>query len=111
MDLIVFLHMDGKQSNGKPDFAPKWFWDFDYNKIDWQASYKTIIARMIEKGGEKEWIELIRFYGKDKVLNALKNEIIYLPEYAIEEVSKYFSIRKEDMLCYTRRQSKPEHWI
>jgi hypothetical protein len=103
--------MGVNNSNRKPDFEPKWFWDFDYNKIDWQASYKTIIARIIERGNEKEWTELIRFYGRDRVLNALKNEIVYLPDYAIEEISKYFPIPKEDMLCYIRRQSRPEHWI
>jgi hypothetical protein len=99
---------DSKQ---KPDFAPKWFWDFDYSRIDWELSYKTVIARIIERGNEKEWAELIGFYGKDAVLNALKNEIVYLPEYAIDEASKYFLIPKEDMLCYIRRQLRPEYWI
>ena len=95
----------------KPPFVPDWFWDFDYNKMDWQASYKTVIARIIERGGEEEWQELIQFYGRDKVMNALRNEITYLPDYAIEEASNYFSIPKEQMLCYIRRQSKPGHWI
>jgi hypothetical protein len=108
---LVFLFMSSNNLKQKPDFSPKWFWDFDYNKIDWQVSYKTVIGRIIERGNEKEWTGLIRFYGKDTVLNALKNEIVYLPEYAIDEASKYFLIPKEDMLCYTRRQSRPAHWI
>jgi len=103
--------MDNSQLNSKPDFSPKWFWDFDYNKIDWQASYKTIIARIIERGKEKEWMELIRFYGRDKVVNTLKNEILFLPDYAIEDASKFFSIVKEEMLCFTRKQSMQGHWI
>ena len=95
----------------KPPFASDWFWDFDYNKMDWQASYKTVIARIIERGGEQEWEELIQFYGREKVMNALRNEITYLPDYAIDEASYYFSIPKEQMLCYIRKQSKPRHWI
>lgn len=95
----------------KPAFAPKWFWDLDYARIDWQASYKTIIARIIERGKEKEWKELERFYGQDKVKHALKEEIVFLPDYAIDDASKYFSIPKEQMLCYTRKQSRPGHWI
>lgn len=95
----------------KPRFEPKWFWDFDYDKIDWQASYKTIIARIIERGGETEWQELIRFYGREQVINALKNEISYLPDYAIQEASHYFSIPKEQMLCYTRKRSNQGRWI
>ena len=98
-------------SKERPNFSAKWFWDFDYNQIDWQASYKTVIARIIERGSGKEWTELIRFYGKEAILNALKNDIAYLPDYAIDEVSTYFPIQKEEMLCYIRKQSKPQHWI
>jgi len=94
-------------ANLKPDFLPMWFWDFDYDKIDWQASYKTIIARIIERSDETEWAALLRFYGRSKVLNALKSEIPYLHDYAIDDVSKYFSIPKEEMLCYVRRQIRP----
>jgi hypothetical protein len=95
----------------KLPFGPEWFWDFDYNKMDWQASYKTVIARIIERGGEQEWQGLVQFYGQDKVINALKKEITYLADYAIDEASNYFSIPKEQMLCYIRKQSKPRHWI
>ncbi|SEJ32917.1 hypothetical protein SAMN05216327_108303 [Dyadobacter sp. SG02] len=44
-----------------PDFGPKWLWDLDYEKIDWQASYKTVIARIIERGKQPQWQELVRF--------------------------------------------------
>lgn len=98
-------------NNNKPDFESKWFWDFDYNKMDWKASYKTVIARIIERGGAEEWQELVRFYGKDKVIKSLTAEIAFLPDYAIAEASRYFSIREEEMLCYKRKQSKPGHWI
>jgi len=39
-------------------------------------------------------------------VNALKNEIVFLPDYAIEEVSKYFSIPKEEMLCFLYGNSR-----
>jgi len=95
----------------KPDFDAKYFWDMDFNKIDWEASYKTIITRILERGFEKEWEELIRFYGHNRLINALRNEIIFLPEYAIEDVATYFHISKEEMKCYTRKQLLPKHWI
>lgn len=103
--------MDSNSTDSRPALAPKWFWDFDYSKIDWQASYRTIIARIVERGSEKEWQEIVRFYGRDKVLNTLKNEITFLPDYAIDEISKYFGIDKMEMLCYTKKQSNPGHWI
>jgi hypothetical protein len=98
-------------SANKPNVDPRWFWDFDYNKIDWQKSHKTVIARILERGGKSEWQELILFYGKQKVLTAIQNEIVFLPDYTIEEVCAYFNLKKETLLCYIRKQSKPGHWI
>jgi hypothetical protein len=95
----------------KPKLDKKFFWDFDYDQMNWQASYKTVIARTIERGSEQEWIELVKFYGRDMVIAALKKEIIFLPDYAINDASNYFSIDKQEMLSYLRKQSKPNHWI
>lgn len=93
-----------------PNLHRRLFWDTVYEEIDWQAGYKWIIARIIERGNKEEWEELIRFYGKEKVINALKNDVIFLADYAIEDVCSYFPIRKEEMLCYIRKQSKPGRW-
>lgn len=103
--------MEAAKTSEKPALGPKWFWDMDYERIDWQASYKSVIARIVERGAPEHWEELIRFYGREKILNALKSEIVFLPDYAIEKVRKYFRIEKEEMVCYIRKQSKPAHWI
>jgi hypothetical protein len=50
----------------RPRLERKWFWDFDYERIDWQASYKTVIARITERGKREQWQELVRFYGQQK---------------------------------------------
>ncbi len=99
------------QQKTRPDVNRAWFWDTDYDSIDWQKAYRPVIARIIERGNEKEWEELIRFYGRPKVIGALRNEIKFLPDYAIEKVCRYFPIKKEEMLCYIRKQSRPGHWI
>jgi hypothetical protein len=95
----------------RPNLEPKWFWDLDYEKIDWQASYKMVIARIIERGGSQQLEELVRFYGEDKIINALKNEIAFLPDFAIEAACRYFPVTKQEMLCYKRKQSRPAHWL
>jgi uncharacterized protein DUF6922 len=87
------------------------FWDFDYEKINWQASYRTIIERVIERGVKDDWQELVHFYGKKMITEALKNEIKYLPDYAIENVCKYFKLKKEELACYARMQLRKEHWL
>jgi hypothetical protein len=95
----------------KPDFAKWYFWEFRYDEMAWEAGYRTVIQRILERGMEKEWKELIRFYGKDKIIKTLKEEIKFLPDGILEEVADYFGLKKEEMRCYIWKQSRPRLWI
>lgn len=97
------------ENSSGPNLPRQLFWDWRYDAIDWQAHYPAIIARVIERGGDEEWDEVVLFYGYDKVISALKNDITYLPDYAIDKVVNYFHLQKEDLVCYARRQSRREH--
>ena len=65
----------------KPDLHKKYFWEFRYDEIDWVKSYVMVIQRIIERGEENDWQEIIRFYGKEKIINALLNEVKFLPDF------------------------------
>lgn len=95
----------------KPNLPKRLFWEFKYEDMDWLKEYSAIIERVIERGTAVEWEELIRFYGKDKVVNTLKNETNYLPDEIIEDVCQYFKLTRPQLKCYTRKQSLPRHWI
>ena len=95
----------------KPNLHKRLFWDWKYEAIDWQNLYPSVIARVVERGTNEEVEELIRFYGKSKVINALMKDILYLPDYAVEKVTHYFNIQKEELACYERKRLKKEHWI
>lgn len=95
----------------KPDLPKTLFWDFDFEKIDWRRSYKTVIERVLDKGSQVEWEEMILFYGIENVLFSLKNEINYLNDITVDEVCKYFDLTEDALKCYTRKQLKQEHWI
>ncbi|WP_411413777.1 DUF6922 domain-containing protein [Chryseobacterium sp. EZn1] len=96
----------------KPNLHHKYFWDTDIDKVDWQKMYVAVITRIIERGGQKEVDEIVRFYGREKVLKALKDEIFFLPNYAIEDALRFFpELKKEEMYCYLNRKDKPYHWI
>lgn len=84
----------------KPNLDKGLFWDMNYNEIDWQRTYRSIIERVLERGTKEEWEKIIRFYGKPKIITALKEEIKFLPDYIIDSISSYFNIRKEEMACY-----------
>lgn len=90
---------------------PSVFWDFDIEAMDFKKAYKTIIARIIERGGQNEIDELVRFYGHSRVIKAIRDEIYFLPNYAIDRALRFFQNLKGKMYCYLNRKDKPYHWI
>jgi hypothetical protein len=99
-------------ANGqKPNLPERLFWDWNFNKIDWKKHSLAVIDRVIEKGNKEEWKEVVRYYGEAMIINALKKEIKYLPDYAIDDVCGYFHLKKEELACYERKQSRRGHWI
>jgi len=95
----------------KPDFPRAFFWDFNYDKINWNANADTVIQRVLERGNVTHRQELERFYGRPSIVQALKDKITYLPDEVIDEASSFFNLKKEEMLCYKRKQSQPIHWL
>lgn len=47
------------------------FWDTDIKNIDWERQYRAVIQRVFERGNEADKKEIIRFYGIEKVKQAL----------------------------------------
>lgn len=101
----------GKAASGKPNLGKHLFWEYRYDDIDWEKSYLNVIARVIERGNEEEWTELTRYYGRTRVIDTIETKIKYLPDYVIEKVCTYFNLQKEKLLCYIRKQSRPNFWI
>ena len=99
------------ENEQKPVLPKELFWDWRYADIDWKKTYRSIIERVLERGTKEEWKELIRFYSEPKIIKALKEEIKYLPDYIIDEVTSYFNLRKDDLACYKRKQLRRGQWI
>ncbi|MGF7233324.1 DUF6922 domain-containing protein [Arachidicoccus sp.] len=94
-----------------PGFKKRLFWEYNYDKIDWQKSFVSVIGRVIERGTHEEWDILTRFYGRQLVTDIIKTKIKSLPDEIMEDVCIYFTLNKEDLLCYRRRQSGLKHWF
>lgn len=100
------------QNRSLPNIHRKFFWDTNFEKLNWEDSYLAIIARIIERGGQDEVDELVRFYGYEKVTKALRDKIYFLPNYGIDRAIQFFpELKKEEMYCYLNRKDKPYHWI
>lgn len=101
-----------RKHHNMPNLDPVFFWDFDIEAMDFMKAYKTIIARIVERGGQQEIDEIIRFYGYNKVITAIRKEIYFLPDFAIDKALTFFpELKKEELQCYLNRKDQPYHWI
>lgn len=109
---MTSIKNNAQDENGqRPNLPKRLFWDWNYDKIDWEKHSLAVIDRVIERGNKEEWMEVVQYYGEAMIINALKKEIKYLPDYAVDGVSGYFHLKKEELACYELKQSRQGHWI
>lgn len=71
-----------KQEHAMPDFSvinKSLFWDTDIEGIDWQRQYRAVIQRIFERGKESDKKEITRFYGPEKIKQALEASSTRVP--------------------------------
>ncbi|WP_099367536.1 helix-turn-helix transcriptional regulator [Sphingobacterium sp. 1.A.4] len=79
-----------KEIKNTPDLhilSKELFWDTDIQHIDWERQYRAVIQRVFERGNENDKREIIRFYGTEKVNQALQESNIRDP-YTIYRLNK-----------------------
>jgi plasmid maintenance system antidote protein VapI len=72
LQIYYDIKMEKQKHNisAHPDFSiirKQLFWDTDMSKIDWEKYYKYVIRRVFERGTDEEKIEILRFYGEEKI--------------------------------------------
>ncbi len=90
----------------KPILAKRIFWDVDFEKIDYDKKYKFVIERTFERGDIDDIRQVRRYYGDEKVIEALITAR-YLFDETIEFCSGLFDIPKEKFRCYILKQLNP----
>lgn len=85
------------------------FWDYDMNLFDWQKMCVIVTKRVIERGTTEDFYGLLSLYGIENVKKTIK-EIPYLNDKDMNFAAKIFNIKKENLLCYTRKQLRPQLW-
>lgn len=97
--------------SGKPDLPARLFWEFRYETIDWVKAYSTVIERVLDRGNQREFDEMVRFYGREKIIDVLTKERIYLMDHSIDRACAYFNLKREELPCYMKKQSGKRHWL
>ena len=84
-------------------------WEFDLEKFDWQQMRNEVVQRVLERGRMDDFYAILNLYGVEGVKEALR-EIPYMNDKDMNFACVAFDLRKEELKCYTRKQSKPLHW-
>ncbi|MBP7642343.1 MAG: hypothetical protein WAT92_16860 [Saprospiraceae bacterium] len=90
----------------KPVFHRRIFWDVDFDKLDYDAKANFVIERVFERGDVDDIRNCRRYYGDEKVREALLNAK-FLPLSRIYLASAVIDRPIEAFRCYTLRQLNP----
>jgi hypothetical protein len=85
------------------------FWDIDYNRLDNQKDKLLIIDRVLSLGNLSEFKEIYNYYGI-KTIQSEISRVGYLDPKTFEFVVSFFNLKRENMRCYIKKLSQPQHW-
>ena len=88
---------------------PSLFWDFDIVQIDLIKNKESVIERITLRGKFEEFIEMMRFYGKETAKKTLL-KARYLDKRTLSYCVAFFETPITEFRCYKLAQSNPEHW-
>lgn len=55
----------------KPNLPRRLLWEYDLETFNYDRSYKIVIERVLERGDLNEWREILKYYGAQKILEAI----------------------------------------
>lgn len=105
--LFYICNMNDKP---KPIFEKHIFGDVNFENIDYDAKWKWAIAQVFERGDVQDIRNYRRYYGDEKVAEALTNAK-YLPLATIYLACAVLDNKSMDYRCYRESLSNPQHWI
>lgn len=90
-------------------FSPTLFWDVDIESLDTENNARFIIERVLTRGQLKDWRQLYKFYGRERIKQEVLN-IRYLDEVTLNFCSTFFNLPKSKFRCYNQPQSIQQLW-
>jgi hypothetical protein len=90
----------------KPVFNKRIFWDVVFENINYDTKAAFVIERVFERGDVDDIRNCRRYYGDEKVAEALLNAK-FLSETTMYLASAVINKPLKDFRCYALRQSNP----
>ncbi|MGK2864951.1 MAG: DUF6922 domain-containing protein [Chitinophagaceae bacterium] len=89
-----------------PIFNKRIFWDVVFENINYDTKANFVIERVFERGDVDDIRNCRRYYGDEKVTEALLNAK-FLPEYTMYLASAVINKPLNEFRCFTLKQSNP----
>ena len=90
-------------------FRRELFWDIDFANLNLEKHKRLIIERVLTLGNLEEFRQLLVIY-KAEIIRQTIMELGYLDPKTMNFVISYFEIDKNQLRCYTKKQSTQQHW-
>lgn len=87
----------------KPNISKRAFWDIDTNSLDYQGDAQSIIVRVLERGTYDDMIEVMKYYGTERLLSELTSAPAVSPR-IVNFISAVFNISPQSFKCYLPEQ-------
>jgi hypothetical protein len=103
--------MESSNDKSRPNLERWLFWDQRFDDIDWKEGSRGVIERVLQRGSDKDYDEIIRFYGRERIVEVLTKEYCYIQMFMMQHVAAYFGLPQEEFTISKRRLEKPSIWI
>ncbi len=90
-------------------FRRELFWDIDFANLNLEKHKRLIIERVLTLGNLEEFRQLLVIY-KAEIIRQTIMELGYLDPKTMNFVISFFEIDKNQLRCYTKKQSTQQHW-
>ncbi len=97
------------QKPEKPILDKRIFWDVKFEELDYTKYANFIIERVFERGDVEDIRQTRRFYGDEKVKEAL-TKAKWLSAVTLSLAKAVLGNKNEEYRCYIMKQSNPEHF-
>ena len=88
---------------------PSLLWEYDLERFNWQQMRDIVVQRVLERGRMDDFYAILNMYGEDGVKDALRN-IPYMNDKDMNFACVTFNLKKEELKCFTLKQSRTQHW-
>ncbi len=94
-----------------PKFLKKYFWDVDFENIDFKKNQDFIIVRILEYGNAKALVWLFKNVSKNKI----KEQVLESPSFSGKTINfwaLFFNLTKNKIRCLNKPYQKLQksHW-